>query len=60
MLPLTKVRSADSILFTDQGTGRTFVSQLNDITQTNPVLIGLNSLMAYTDDDGFTNAFEAN
>ncbi len=50
----TKVRSADAILFTDQGTGRTFVSQLNDITQTNPVLIGLNSLMAYTDDDGAT------
>ena len=48
----TKVRSADPILFTDQGTGRTFVSQLNTVTQTNPVLIGLNSLMAYTDDDG--------
>jgi PKD repeat protein len=48
----TRVRSADSILFTDQGTGRTFVSQLNTVTQTSPVLIGLNSLMAYTDDDG--------
>src|SRR6266480_2397735 len=48
----TSVRSVDAILFTDQGTGRTFVSQLNTVTQTNPVLIGLNSLMAYTDDDG--------
>jgi PKD repeat protein len=50
----TKVRSADPIMFTDQGTGRTFVSQLNTVTQTSPVLIGLNSLMAYTDDDGAT------
>ena len=50
----TKVRSADAILFTDRATGRTFVSQLNTVTQTNPVLIGLNSLMAYTDDDGAT------
>jgi PKD repeat protein len=50
----TRVRSADPILFTDQGTGRTFVSQLNTVTQTSPVLIGLNSLMAYTDDDGAT------
>ncbi|MFL6538504.1 MAG: sialidase family protein, partial [Chthoniobacterales bacterium] len=50
----TKTRSADPILFTDQHTGRTFVSQLNTVTQTNPVLIGLNSLMAYTDDDGAT------
>src|SRR5205085_8104274 len=48
----TGTRSADPILFTDQVTGRTFVSQLNTVTQTNPVLIGLNSLMAYTDDDG--------
>jgi PKD repeat protein len=48
----TRVRSADPIMFTDQGTGRTFVSQLNTVTQTSPVLIGLNSLMAYTDDDG--------
>ena len=50
----TKVRSLDAILFTDRGTGRTFVSQLNTVTQTNPVLIGLNSLMAFTDDDGAT------
>ncbi|MEY2485865.1 MAG: hypothetical protein QOH39_1513 [Verrucomicrobiota bacterium] len=50
----TGTRSADPILYTDQGTGRTFVSQLNTETQTNPVLIGLNSLMAYTDDDGAT------
>src|SRR5438309_613911 len=48
----TKLRSLDAILFTDQGTGRTFVSQLNTVSQTNPVLIGLNSLMAYSDDDG--------
>jgi len=51
----TKVRSLDSILFTDRVTGRTFVSQLNTVTQTNPVLIGLNSLMAFTDTDGEPN-----
>jgi len=56
----TKTRSLDPILFTDQGTGRTFVSQLNDIYQIYQVtgngltLIGLNSLMAYSDDDGAT------
>ena len=50
----TQVRSVDPILFTDQVTGRTFVSELNTITQTSPALIGLNSLMAYTDDDGAT------
>src|SRR5258708_7374364 len=54
----TRTRSLDPILFTDQGTGRTFVSQLNDIYQIYGVtgngltLIGLNSLMAYSDDDG--------
>jgi hypothetical protein len=54
----TRTRSLDPILFSDQGTGRTFVSQLNDIYQIYGVtgngntLIGLNSLMAYTDDDG--------
>src|ERR1043166_6249406 len=54
----TRTRSLDPILFTDQGTGRTFVSQLNDVYQIYQVtgngltLIGLNSLMAYTDDDG--------
>lgn len=54
----TRTRSLDPILFTDQGTGRTFVSQLNDVTQVYSAtgngltLIGLNSLMAYTDDDG--------
>lgn len=51
----TGTRSADPILFTDQVTGRTFVSQLNTVTQTNPVLIGLNSLMAFTDTDGEPN-----
>ena len=56
----TRTRSLDPILFTDQGTGRTFVSQLNDVYQVYQVtnngltLIGLNSLMAYTDDDGAT------
>jgi len=54
----TRTRSLDPIGFTDQGTGRTFVSQLNDVTQVYSAtgngltLIGLNSLMAYSDDDG--------
>ncbi|HEV2829982.1 MAG TPA: sialidase family protein, partial [Pyrinomonadaceae bacterium] len=54
----TRTRSLDPILFTDQGTGRTFVSQLNDVyqvygaTNVSQTLIGLNSLMAYSDDDG--------
>ncbi len=56
----TKVRSLDSILFTDRVTGRTFVSQLNTVTQTNPVLIGLNSLMAFTDTDGDPNPANPN
>lgn len=50
---VTKTKSLDPILFTDQTTGRTFVSQLNSVVPpASPVLIGLNSLMAYTDDDG--------
>jgi PKD repeat protein len=51
---VTKTKSLDPILFTDQRTGRTFVSQLDSLSQTSAtgVLIGLNSLMAYTDDDG--------
>jgi PKD repeat protein len=50
---VTKTKSLDPILFTDQKTGRTWVSQLNSIVPpASPVLIGLNSLMAYTDDDG--------
>jgi PKD repeat protein len=56
----TSVRSADAILFTDRDTGRTFVSQLNTVTQTNPVLIGLNSLMAFTDTDGEPNPANPN
>ena len=49
----TKTISLDPILFTDQLTGRTFVSQLHSVVPpAAPVLIGLNSLMAYTDDDG--------
>src|SRR4051812_12963709 len=52
---LTKTKSLDPILFTDQATGRTFVSQLDSVVPpASPVLIGLNSLMAYTDDDGAT------
>jgi hypothetical protein len=50
---VTKTKSLDPILFTDQMTGRTFVSQLDSVVPpASPVLIGLNSLMAYTDDDG--------
>jgi hypothetical protein len=49
----TSTKSLDPILFTDQNTGRTFVSQLDSVVPpASPVLIGLNSLMAYTDDDG--------
>ncbi len=52
---VTKTKSLDPILFTDQRTGRTFVSQLNSVVPpASPVLVGLNSLMAYTDDDGAT------
>jgi hypothetical protein len=52
---VTKTKSLDPILFTDQKTGRTFVSQLDSVVPpAAPVLIGLNSLMAYTDDDGAT------
>jgi PKD repeat protein len=50
---VTKTKSLDPILFTDQNTGRTFVSQLDSVVPpASPVLIGLNSLMAFTDDDG--------
>jgi hypothetical protein len=50
---VTKTKSLDPILHTDQNTGRTFVSQLDSVVPpASPVLIGLNSLMAYTDDDG--------
>lgn len=49
---ITHVRSLDPILFTDQGTGRTFVSQLNSVSAGGAVLVPANSLMAYTDDDG--------
>jgi hypothetical protein len=52
---VTKTKSLDPILFTDQRTGRTFVSQLDSVVPpASPVLIGLNSFMAYTDDDGAT------
>jgi hypothetical protein len=50
---LTKTKSLDPILFTDPNTGRTFVSQL-DSESAGPALVGLNSLMAFTDDDGAT------
>lgn len=50
---LTSKKSLDPILYTDPRTNRTFVSQLNSVVPpASPVLIGLNSLMAYTDDDG--------
>jgi hypothetical protein len=52
---VTKTRSLDPILHTDQRTGRTFVSQLDSIPPpAGPSLVfaGLNSFMAYTDDDG--------
>jgi PKD repeat protein len=50
---LTSKKSLDPILWTDQAMSRTFVSQLNSVVPpASPVLIGLNSLMAYTDDDG--------
>jgi PKD domain len=49
----TKTISLDPILFTDQRTGRTWVSQLDSVVPpASPVLIGLNSFMAFTDDDG--------
>jgi hypothetical protein len=52
---VTKTKSLDPILFTDQVSNRTFVSQLNSVVPpASPVLVGLNSLMAYTDDDGAT------
>ena len=52
---VTKTKSLDPILFTDQRTGRTFVSQLDSVVPpASPVLIGLNSFMAFTDDDGAT------
>ncbi|MFN2623297.1 MAG: PKD domain-containing protein [Chthoniobacterales bacterium] len=50
---LTKTKSLDPILFTDPNTGRTFVSQL-DSQSAGPALVGLNSLMSFTDDDGAT------
>ncbi len=54
---VTKTRSLDPILFTDQRIGRTFVSQLDSVPPpAGPSLVfaGLNSFMAYTDDDGAT------
>ena len=50
---LTGLASLDPIIFTDQKTNRTFVSQLNS-TPAGPVLVGMNSYFAYTDDDGET------
>jgi PKD repeat protein len=51
---VTKTQSLDPILFTDQTTGRTFVSQLDSELLPENVLVGLNSLMAFSDDDGAT------
>lgn len=50
----TSVITADPILFTDQGTGRTFVSQMHIPVPVPPTAVGLNSIFAYTDDDGDT------
>ena len=50
---VTRTKSLDPILFTSRGIGRTWVSQLDSVVPpASPVLIGLNSFMAYTDDDG--------
>ena len=50
---VTSTKSLDPILYTDRVSGRTFVSQLNStVPPASPVLIGANSLFAYTDDDG--------
>lgn len=48
------VAGADPILFTDQVTGRTFVSNLNIPIPAPPTAVGLNSLFEYTPDDGDT------
>ena len=51
----TELSSLDPILFTDQSTGRTFVSQLNaslPFVLSTPVDTGFNSLFGYSDDDG--------
>lgn len=50
---VTGIASLDPILFTDQVSGRTHVSQLRS-TSAGPVLVGNNSYYAYTDDDGET------
>ena len=50
---VTSIASLDPILFLDQATGRTFVSQLNS-QPAGPLLVGANSLFAYSDDDGET------
>ncbi|HZP11938.1 MAG TPA: hypothetical protein VFB36_05910 [Nevskiaceae bacterium] len=51
----TEITSLDPILFTDQSTGRTFVSQLNaslPFVISSPADTGSNSLFGYSDDDG--------
>ncbi|HUS23649.1 MAG TPA: PKD domain-containing protein [Candidatus Binatia bacterium] len=49
----TSTSSLDPILYTDQTTGRTFVSQLrSQVPPAGGVLIGANSYFAFTDDDG--------
>jgi hypothetical protein len=51
---VSSVIGADPILFTDQATGRTFVSNLQIPIPAPPSAIGLNSQFEYTDDDGAT------
>ncbi|HUP92411.1 MAG TPA: hypothetical protein VM074_09205 [Solimonas sp.] len=51
---VSSVAGADPILFTDQATGRTFVSNLNIPIPVPPTAVGLNSQFEYTTDDGDT------
>ncbi len=51
---VTNKQTLDPILFTDFKAGRTFVSQLNSVIGASAANVGLNSLFAYTDDDGAT------
>lgn len=50
----TNVITSDPIMFTDQATGRTHVSQMHIPVPVPPTAVGLNSMYAYTDDDGET------
>jgi hypothetical protein len=52
--PYTGVITSDPILVTDEATGRTHVSQMHIPVPVPPTAVGLNSMYAYTDDDGDT------